>query len=362
MATTDKTSGKGLGMTGQPQQDVPDPFAVFADGVPEETPSAPAQPTEPAETVETPPAEPGGAEGTPPAEAGGTEAPSGEPETPAPPQETPEGQFSFAGRTFPTREQAEQSYHNMQAMSTRAQQERDAIQQQALQYEEALRQVAPYLQQMNQQQMANLPELGDIDLSDPNAPQAIQQVIDQRVEARLNEALGQMSQAQMEQQEKTQTWVAQNEYVRQAQGAVETFRGRHPDAAPGTPVDLAMGQTMSQLRMDPRDPDVLDIVYDAVQNPVLGNVLSVNPHYAATPQGRDLLRQLAGLAASAPGGTPAAGQAARPRPVAHVETGGSGAPTSSPPGSRPEKDEVQQVVEMAQTLRDKRTVFGGYRR
>ena len=259
------------------------------------------------------------------------------------PPEEPEG-YSFAGRTYRTREEAERSYREMQGFVTRTRQEMTSLSQrmderQRLQ-EEALAQL---LNQASYDRAKQDPEYAaQVELA-----KQLQPLVDQRVgpmEARLQEALRSV---EVERQKL------------KIDAALDPFFKAHPDVAEGTQENIELARTVYDLHeswsrqmgdnaefLDMSDPAALELAYECYKDPDLLVVLQNKPQLADSDRGLDYARlearQLKGSrGATAQGGTPP--QKSGVKKVvgqpADVEVPGGKAPASRPP-----QDEWEEVL------------------
>jgi hypothetical protein len=297
-------------------------------------------------------------------------------ETPPEAEPTPAPElFEWAGRQFPTRDEAERSYRHAQSQITRQQQELEQAQGRIDQFEEAFRQVYPTLQryeELMQQGYGQTPQQGPEQLPDPDEdPDGyINALVDQKVNQRLS-AGGYVSQEQWQ-----QSMAAQQEEQRmleisaraeaQATQSIAAFRERHPEVEPDSQSDYEIAaivagnldQSTGLPIIDVSDADQLDMAYEVWKNPALGGVLSANPSWVKSHEGRELIRRNAALLAPQSGVPGNLGNGtSRPQPRAHVEVGGTGAPIPSAPGERPRGDAFDEVLELNERLKKEQSVF-----
>lgn len=284
--------------------------------------------------------------------------------TPDPGQEqAPEGESAeaqaarlYAGR-YRTPEELEKGYKNIQRLQTRTQAERQRAELEAQQLRAALQEVRPYLEQLRAD-----PGSVDDGFHDPTQLDAdqLRALIDKQVSQRVQQ-VQQQTQAEQTRQELRRT--------------VESFIATHPDAAPGTELDEAIGDVLAEFQTDAegnrrfdlfpvtegnlevaytlaKEPDLrnmvveldlvpntenIEIAREAVSNPALAEVLLANPTLVDTEHGLNFARKQAALPgmyadAAQRGAAPSPEQARR---AAYVETGGTGAPVMSAPGANP---------------------------
>ena len=292
-----------------------------------------------AETEEEPPGEPG--EGDPAID------------------ETPQQQY--AGR-YQTVEELENGYKEIQGGFTRmAQENRQFVQNQQIQ-ETRLAELEALNQQMIEVLQAQMFE------NDPEAAEQFQremqqrQAIDQQVQQQVQQAVGPIQQQAVQQQ------------VDQAaeRSVMEFYQRRQIEQ--GSQEDIQATTAFRQLRsmgvpLDITNPDHIEAAYDAAQDPAFLNELIFNPQALQIPDGVARLRQRAGgtipaVAGAAPLGTPAPAQrqAVRRRVEAHVETGSSGAPGGSAPGTKPaDIDPFDEAMDYYKGQRSRGVLFGSQR-
>lgn len=304
------------------------------------------------ETEETPPEEP-----TEPAPEPTEPEPAPvayEPRHAAPaPEEGEEGEedlgpVTFAGREYPSFEEAERSYSEMQAWATRAIQEArqqnnayGELQAQVAQQQQMLDQILPFL---SQQMLADNPELAE--QVQRNAE--IERLVTERVQAQIGPI-----------QEQTQA--AQEEAERRAQydGNVDNFYRSHPEVEEGSDLDRAVGAAFVELRrstgLNMAHPEALNVALEAAQNPRLLQVYRLNPQYLDTEEGRSFARSLAATPeiqqAIDNGQQRRQGRAQAQRRAAFTETGGSGIPAQTP-GKQPKGDEFDEALELWKSERE----------
>lgn len=323
--------------------------AVFGDSEPTEEPASPgegaAQPESqtPVPTDDT--AQPVGETGDPqvtteePAQTGSEE------ETPGGTEEQITAEpFVFGGRTYATREAAEQSYKEMQGWVTRTRQEmaQASAAQQALAERQQLQEAAlsELLNNQSQARAQQDPEYA----AQMELMRQLQPLVDQRV-APMEQAL----QSRLEALEVERMTL-------KVDNALGQFWERHPDVREGTQENLDMAKAVATLHnswatktgevLDFTDQPTLELAYEVYKDPELLVVLSDSPTLADSDTGLDYARQQAKQLRSSrgqasPGGTPSQGQGVR-RVVgqaADVEVPGGRSPAPTQP-----KDEWEQVL------------------
>lgn len=341
---------------------------ALADDPIEETPDPAGGPEPDAQAPDEPEA--------PEPEAAETEQEPVEAEGPDDIVEEPEG-YEFAGRFYTSQEEAERSYREMQGLQSRTVEQQRAIEQAYQRREQEiaqfLQQIAPVLQQAQQQPQAQAPKVpgpGDQNFDAEN-PEHVTAWVNAQVEQRVQAATQQMSQAfdqrlaqtlsplQQQQQAWMQAQAQQRVETDMAAYAtdIESFRGEHPEVSVGSTVEAAVAGVLSPLRSIAVMPShkMLTMALDATRTPALygeieaerariEGLAAVNP--AVPPgqipslfdsdQGIATLYRRAGLApqgTQAGGRSPQQAQARRP----HVETGGNGAPVDTAPGQTPDE-------------------------
>jgi len=141
--------------------------------------------------------------------------------------------------------------------------------------------------------------------------------------------------------------------TRELSAVISGFQARHPEVVPNGPLDIQMNVLRQQLDLDVGNPDNLELLYEAAQDPHLAAAYVAVPNRVETAAGRAEAKAMAATMKPQATGE-VAKAAAPPKPVPHVEVGNSGAPTAGPPGDRP-KDLWDEVVDMAS--KEKKTVF-----
>lgn len=331
-----------------------------------EAPTEPAQAAPPTEPVVTPQQ----GEPEPPAEEGAAPTPTAEqPEAQAPAEAETEAEKQerlYAGR-YKTVDELEQGYKGIQGLQGRQVKELQRKELENQQLRAALEQVVPYLEErQGLQQPAQA-----LDPTQLTAEQ-LQAVIQQQVDQRVGQATQQVTQQSQQQ--------AAQQQMRQA---VESFMATHPDVAPGTPLDMAVGEVLAELQTDrqgqrradlfpvtapnlevayelAKEPalrnmvgeldlvpnnETIEIAKEVVSNPALAEVLLANPVLIDSDHGLAYARKQAQL----PGMySQAAERVAQPTPeqqrrAAYVETGGTGAPVTQAPGATPQ-DEMDEAI------------------
>lgn len=296
------------------------------------------EPAEPQEPAEEPPA----------AEA--EEIPATEEQI----EEQPAG-YTFAGRSYPSQEEAERSYREMQSYVTRTRQEMSTLAQrmderQRLQ-EEAL---AELLNQASFDRAKQDPEYAArVELARQLQPLVQQQV--EPMQAALQE---QMRTLEMERQKI------------KIDSALEPFFREHPDVAEGTQENIELARTVYELHeawarqgldevLDMSDRGSLELAYECYRDPDLLVVLQNKPQLADSDRGLDYARMEARqLKGSRGGGTPQ--QQPGVRKVvgqrADVEVPGG------KPASRPPQDEWEEVLALEAEDAKRPNPFLGSRR
>lgn len=162
-------------------------------------------------------------------------------------------------------------------------------------------------------------------------------------------------QAQISQQEQMAQLAAQQAELARADAearvAINVFRAAHPDLDTDTESEIVT--VFNEFGLETSLPEVYEVALEMAQNPKLRSFLRVNPQYLDTDEGLVLARQLAGVktvtkAKSKPRDLTDA------RKKATVESGSLGAP---PAGEEPERDEWDDVLDVARGGRTK-SVFG----
>lgn len=349
---------------GQPTPPEQQPAPAGGEQQPTPQPSEPQQPPAPQE-----PAQPEQApQPTPPAE--GTQEPQPG-QQPQPSDEQPLAQEPpLLGGRFKSTEEVLDAYQNLRPAYDRVQnqlhQERLARQRLEQQFE----QVRPHLEQLQTAQRAQA--LGEkFDLSQLDGQQ-IAALLDQTVRQEVGQSETRIRQEV--EQEITSRTLAET---------VQGFMGSHPDVLPDGPLDLAIGEIVTDFQTDPADgqqkqelfpihaanleiayqlakePQLRTMVIDldvipnernlalaqeCLQNPALAQEFLANPVLIDTDQGVAKAKQQAQMnQAYSQAVTQAGVQGAQPSPemarrAAHVETGGAGAPIPGTPGAQPEDE------------------------
>ncbi len=219
---------------------------------------------------------------------------------PAPDAGTLAGEQKLYAGKYETVEQVEKGYREARDMSRRsaerakaAEQELEEIKAKASQLEDTLRKAAPILQRVLTQPQTPAQPLYDqfgnpvpVPQPQPITSTPTQYDIEQIVAQRLAAAQGQMQQQFTEQQ--LNTMREQN---------ILSFYEKHPEVVREGPLDSditetvrALGEAWGDSQLDISNPDVLEIAYEATQNPQLRSVLSLNPAYIDTDEGLALAR------------------------------------------------------------------------
>jgi hypothetical protein len=233
-------------------------------------------------------------------------------------------------------------------------------------------------------------------------PQAAQGLTPEEAQMLLNnpQALEQYLNAQVERKVETKVQGLQNEQLREHLTAVaEQFMTAHPEVTPNSPLDEAMGEVINFFQKDDKtgelvyewfpvtrenleyayemgkDPSLfqavkeldmipnernLSIAKEAVADPAFRKALKANLTALEDETGEalDYVRRVSKI----PGLYEDAVAAAQPpspeqvRMAAHVETGGTGAPIQTAPGQRPQRDELDEDIELWEKSSD--NVFG----
>jgi hypothetical protein len=275
----------------------------------EQPPPAPPEPE--------PEPEPEG-EGEPEPQKEGEEEPQ-----PAPAAEEEEGEVDW-----------EKRYKDTQATYTRQRQEMIEKDTRLAQLEAFSQQAAPILRQVLQQQQQAPAPSDPEEAEQQQAYQALQQLIRQEVQAGMRPAQ-QQAKFERENAEKVAAIVA----YRQSENAIK----------PGSDEDYELAAVVKSLNLDVSADGSLQIAAEAVRDSNLRAVLNANPALIDSDETMDYARTQAKLLASvnAPQGsgtTPPAGseqQGGQTRRVAHVETGGTGAPVAA---SDKPIDEMEEAI------------------
>lgn len=258
-------------------------------------------------------------------------------------------------------EEAEKGYKEIVALQTKTAQARRAAERrydEAAAYqarlEASLQQALPIIQQANLQQQQPQQPLEQSWYDQPEqgqtyTPQQLQQLVDQQLTSRLG-TLQQQAYQQAEEARATQ----------EAEASVMGFYEKHPEVTVEGELDGQITETILSLNdawerggqapLDIRNPDSLEIAYEASKNPELRAVLEMNPQYVDNDAGMQMARFQAALirgeapitqqvvqgTTSATPSTPAGGQR---RPVTEKASVGA-APANA---DRP-LDEFEQAV------------------
>lgn len=215
------------------------------------------------------------------------------------------------------------------------------IEQRAREMEATINRAIPLIRQLQQQQQI-----------DPDAPAPVltPQVLQPMVEAMVQQRVGQTEQAMRAQFEQTQAANA-------AQQSVQQFYAQHPEVEVRGEADSAIYDTIQELNenwsrrdgstIDIRDPEALEVAYEASRDPELRTVLGMHPEYVDTDAGMALARlQANALRGGQPAPTtqtpapvpaPVQQQAQRKPLVEKASTG------ATPPTDRP-LDEFEEAV------------------
>jgi hypothetical protein len=357
----------------------PDQPDATAEPQPDETPQPAAPPeAQPPETAT--PAEP-----DPGADQPAAEAPA-EPEVEVPDNDPfaslRDDKGLILGK-YKTVEDWAAGHRQAEGWATQQSQARAQAEREAAQAREILTQLQPYMP-LIQQAMQNpaalqgqpqppavqVPE--DLDLSDP---QQLTTFLAQR-DAQIRQQLQTELQQTMSQQFQTQQQQMTSQQAHAAQmAAVQRFRQAHPDAEPGSSIDMGVAHIFEEYRPHAEEfrsytEENLEIAYTLVRNPQvkemidrfdlvpnrdaiaratemvadpnLANYVAANPSALTDTddQGWEYAKQLAALPALLQGAANGAQlntqqQQQQARAMAHLEAGGSGAPVQAAPGERP---------------------------
>lgn len=370
----------------QPPQPQPQPTPQPTAPEPSNEPQVPPEQTPPAQPAQPQPQAPEGQQpsATPQEQAAQT---GGEQTPPA---------KKYLGK-YDTPEQLEEGYKNIRRLQVQTSERMQQLEQER---QEDRRRMAQVLQQL--QPVLSDPEVqarlrGGQPLipQTPGQPQHqvdVTQLSPEQLQAYLDQQVATQVQQQVQQ-------VSQQQQTAQAQGevrmVVQTFMNSHPDIQPGTELDYAINDVVTEFQTDSQgqhrpelfpyslenleaaytlaqdpglhkavveldlvpDAETLEIAREAVKNPAFFKQLKANPTYVDSPEGLELAREMAAL----PGlYANTAAQAAPPSPeaqrlAAQVETGGTGAPVTSAPGAVPQ-DEFDEALASWQSTND--NIFG----
>lgn len=267
------------------------------------------------------------------------------------------------------------AHKHQDAYATRLAQERADLERRAQEYETAIANARPVLEQWAKERQAQQQPQFDPDMFDPNDPQQLQEFIDQRATAIAQE----MAQQQVGtfQQQQVQMQAAQEHAAKQQE--FYSWQQENPDVVPGSDQWTAMNNVIYELQYDPQakspvednfpvnrenlsiaktlatEPQTFEMVQklqfipsdeadvqllrDAATNPALASHLRANPTYLETIEGHTIARQLAGMPevvnqAQQNATQASQQQAARQRQNAYVESDTPGAPAAAAPGDR----------------------------
>lgn len=254
----------------------------------------------------------------------------------------------YAGR-FPRSEeglkQFERSYKELQTAFQQAREEGLENGSRVAQMEMALAQLGPVLKELQQRTMP------EEEREQNELAEYIQNIINQSVEARVAPLQYQ------QQQERAQG---------AEQAAIAAFAAAHTDIEPNSAEDIELQKFVQATSIDRTNLESLEIALEAVRDPALRMVLEDRPHLIDTDESLEYARAQAKLLAPqlglAPGtqgtGTGAAqqGQAGARRQAAHVETGGTGAPSQAP-GTK-KGDEMDEAMASWKEGRRASVIFG----
>lgn len=380
----------------------PEEDTAFLSDHPEPTPPQAPAPTAPEGQV-PPPAEP---QALPEAQPPVTGQPATEPQPGAPeagsevpgepaPEQTPAERL-YAGK-FKTPEDLEAGYSNARRIQMETAQRAQRIEAEARQREqlllEQLQQAAATLAQLDQGAVptydpSRLFTATELDQLRQLPPERQQQIIAQRQgQSRPPQIDPTQVQAQIEQQaqERARQVIAEQQEAQrtaEVQAAITTFRAAHPDAMPGTETDMMMSAIIDQLVRDedgtpnpdnfqftpesleivyqlanePRlhqavmdlyvdpNPTMIEFVREAMDNPRLYTLAKAQPTLMDTPEGRQIMREQAGIA-QVVGQAVAAAQPPtqeQMRRAAAVEGPSAGAPVDGAP--RPQADFMDEMA------------------
>jgi hypothetical protein len=252
-------------------------------------------------------------------------------------EEAPEGETAeeeaerlFAGK-FKSAEELEKGYREIVALQTRTARERAEALEQVRQREEYLRVAAQELQRRQQAAQQPQPTASDIEREaaamglDPETYVAAQKLAQQQVEQRLAPIEQQMTAQQQQAPQAQQQQAEREREIAAVREVATTWVESKGDALDDTTWQNVVA-VFSELNLDETEPEFYDVAYEAATNPALRETLKALPDLADSDDGMALARKLAGNA-----DTQQAGKTRRPRPKAHVETGGSGAVPSGAP-------------------------------
>ena len=267
--------------------------------------------------------------------------------------EEPEGEeqvepLQFAGREFPSVEEAERSYQEMQSWATRvindAREQNTAygeLQAQVAQQQQTLEAIMPFL---SQQMLAENPELAE----QLQRQAEIERLVTERVQQQVGPIQEQTAAAAEEAQR------------RQAYDSnVDNFYRSHPEVEEGSELDRAVGAAFVELRrstgLNMANPQALDVALEVAQNPRLLQVYKLNPTYLDTEEGRSFAKSMAATpeiqAAIDKGQAKRQGRGEAQRRAAFTEHGGSGIPAGTP-GKAPKGDEFDEALELWKSERE----------
>lgn len=342
---------------------------LFSDFV--ETEEAPTEPVTEAPEAEGQPEPVAEQEPAQQLEEEAPETPEGEAPEPVEAPEEPQ----LIGGKFKSQEDLLASYQRAEALATQRAQEAAESKRRADQITHALRQAEPLLRQAAamQQQPQDLDELDTTD------PQVIQQLIDQRAAALVQEQTAPLIEAQ------------QRQRYEQGMREIETYRAEHPDAVafeadvksivdeyrydegeevfPPTKDNLETALTLAQnpqahsllqsLNLHPEKEWVQHAV-EVTSNPSLQSVVLAHPHVIESEAGMSWARQQAGLPTVVQQAKENA-QVAKThaqtaeRKAAHVETG-EGSEGDLAPGRKPQ-DPLEEAFQEAMANDAKGAIF-----
>lgn len=269
------------------------------------------------------------------------------------PAELTEEQVRIWAGKYKDPDQLEKGYRELRDLQRRTAerakaeaQHRFEVEQRYQQMEDTLRKAVPVVQeaarlrQQIQQQQDPYAEPTPQPTQPQLSPDMVQRMVDEQVGQRLTQA-----QAQAQQQ-----MFARQEYETAAT-AIQGFYERHPEVEVEGDADKDIASTIVALNeawaprgagvIDIANEEVLDIAYEAAQNPTLRRILEMHPEYIDDDAGMGMARY---LATQVDGNTQTAGQTGRTTPRANtpvVERGQN----QSPPGTGKPADEFDEAAQ-----------------
>lgn len=270
------------------------------------------------------------------------------------PQELNEEAVRIWAGKYKDPEQLEKGYRELRDLQRRTAerakaeaQHRFEVEQRYQQMEETLRKAVPVVQEaarLRQQMQEQNPYWENNQPAQPTQPQFTPQMVQQMVDQQVGQRL---SQAQMAAQQQA---IQQAEYQAAAEN-IQGFYQRHPEVTVDSDVDKDIAATIVALNeaweprgagtIDIANPEVLDIAYEAAQNPTLRRILELHPEYIDDDTGMNMARY---LAAQADGTTQGSGQTGRmtPRTGTPVVERGQNQP---PPNAGKPGDEFDEAAQ-----------------